>query len=132
MEFRWNDGAKNFTNPAPIGVKMKSTNDITVALSSSSQLRDGSAMIPVKVALNSLGANGTTVPDVSATPKKLYECKSATTFEPFDIQLAADKSGMLDGAGQPITGNDAKPFPGTYSGAVQLLFESDLTSACAL
>ncbi|WGW01376.1 hypothetical protein QF117_11350 [Vibrio sp. YMD68] len=127
LRFVWDDNTSQFQSPAGIGFTVESSADVTVALTSSSDLYSGSSLIPVDVSVQNTAGNGIDVTSVTMLPETLYETTQNPTGEKaaFQLNFAADSNNMLDSNGDPITPG-SRPEPGTYSGSVNLVFESNI------
>ncbi len=125
----WNESSKTFRNPNKIGFKVKSAQDVTVALSSSAVLVDSQKEIPLNISVTASDtAKGTSAPTVTLLPAVIYEStKNANgEFTTYELGIEASTSGMKDGSGAIITGANATPAGGNYVGSVDLIFESNI------
>ncbi|EIQ6465778.1 hypothetical protein LVN52_004453, partial [Salmonella enterica] len=123
----WNHTTNSFSNPKPIGFQVKSTENVTIALSSTAQLNNGKAVIPLVVSVNAGNASGISVTDIGLAAQKIMDKSTAATnavFVPYELVIEATTTGMKDAAGAAITDTPLKPAPGSYSGSVDLVFES--------
>ncbi|MBW5276047.1 hypothetical protein [Citrobacter sp. On28M] len=118
----WNHTTNSFSNPKPIGFQVKSTESVTIALSSTAQLNNGKAVIPLNVSVNAGTTDGISVPNIGLAAEKIMDANA--TFIPFELVIEATTTGMKDATGAAITGTPLKPAPGSYSGSVDLVFES--------
>lgn len=122
----WSPVSKTFTNPTPIGFTVKSTADVTLSLASTPALVDGLAHIPLKVEVNSTAGIGENLSDVTLLPQAIYKSvnnNNGTDAAAFTVAITAKTTGMLDQSGIPgIT----EPAPGSYTGVVSLVFESNI------
>ncbi|WOX47324.1 hypothetical protein R2B70_14030 [Aeromonas sp. XH] len=117
----WNGSV--FTNPAPIGFTVKSTNDVTLALTSTAALVDGQAQIPLAVAVKGTSSNATSVPTLSMTPSKIYDATTnvSSAVSTYTLGITATTTGMVGADGSAVSA----PAPGNYTGNVSLVFESN-------
>lgn len=119
----WSGGA--FSNPAPIGFTVKSSENVSLSLSSTAELVDGQAKIPLNVAVKSTGGTGTAIPNLTMLPQKIYSKPTGSPATPaiasYTLDITATKTGMTDATG----GTTTTPVAGNYTGAVALVFESN-------
>ncbi|MFK7699303.1 hypothetical protein [Pseudomonas caspiana] len=126
----YNSSNGTFSNPGAIGFKVKSTQDVTVALNSTAKLVDGSKEIPIDVSITAQDtAKATSVAAVSLTGQKLYDKAKTTTgdYATYNLEVKANKTNMKDATGAIIPNTataPGKPAAGNYTGTVDLVFES--------
>ena len=122
----------SFSNPAAVGFKVKSSQDVSVSLSSTAKLVDGLKEIPLDVSITAQDTTkGTTVSSLSLVGQKLYEKTKNTAgdFAFYNLEIKASKTNMKDATGTVIsntTASPGKPTAGAYTGSVDLVFDSTI------
>ncbi|EAQ9126248.1 hypothetical protein ACEL77_003350 [Salmonella enterica subsp. enterica serovar Saintpaul] len=118
----WNHKNNSFSNPKPIGFQVTSTEEVTIALSSTAQLNNGKAVIPLNVSVKAGDSSGTSVNNVGLAAQTIMSKQTNSKAVAYELVIEATTTGMKDGDGNAIT--DSHPTPGSYSGSVDLVFES--------
>lgn len=125
-EFVYNEAASKFNNPSPLRIKVKSTEDVLVSLTSDAKLVNGLAEIPVAVMITQVTTAGSStagIKTVTATPQTIYaKATESGAVSQYDIDFDADELSMLGATGVTTS----TPADGTYAGTVNLLFESNI------
>ena len=126
----WDHNTNSFTNPKTVGFKVKSSKEVTVALSSTAKLTSGNAMIPLIVNIKAGNADGISAMDLGVSSQKIYNeptiTRATPVFAPYELEIKATTVGMIDSNGSPISGSSPVPAAGNYFGSVDLVFESML------
>ncbi|GLK89817.1 hypothetical protein [Pseudomonas turukhanskensis] len=125
----WNDQTNDFNSPSKTGFKIKSSNDVTVVLTSNAVLTEGRKEIPINVSIEaSEPTKGTSVSNVTMIPATVYEkAKNATgDFTTYQLVLEPSTTNMKDANGVVIPGPNPTPAPGNYTASVDMIFESNI------
>ncbi|EKO3801463.1 hypothetical protein [Vibrio harveyi] len=136
--FKWDDETKDFIMPnqAPIYLKIKAKNNVSVYTSTLPQLKSNQgATIPIKINMQpevnvSSLAGKVGVDDINTIKKTVYTVDpnettgvATGTEVTFGVTFKALKTGMTDKDQTTVS----KPQPGSYSASIALIFESDLS-----